>query len=71
MSSVSITRSAQLGCDLLGTVGEVKSSESTLKHGKRCLRLVEGDFVACLVDAEEADCDFWLVSAPPGPYVAL
>ena len=57
VSCVGAARSAQFGCDLLGAVGEVERGESALEHGQRRLGLVEGYFVACLVDAEEADCE--------------
>lgn len=63
VSCVGTTGSAQLGCDLLGTVGKVQRSESALEHGKRCLGLVEGHFVACLVNAEEADCEIVSICA--------
>jgi hypothetical protein len=37
--------------------GDVKVLEDALEHGERGLGLVEGDFVAGFVDAEEADCE--------------
>jgi hypothetical protein len=56
VSRVGVTLSDQLSSNLLGAVGEVEACESALEHGQRGLGLVEGDFVAGLVDAEEADC---------------
>jgi hypothetical protein len=56
VSRLSITLSAQLGRNLLRAVGEVEARERALEHGQRGLGLVEGDLVAGLVDAEEADC---------------
>ena len=56
VSRVGVTLGAQLSRQLLGAVGEVEACESALEHGQRGLGLVEGDFVAGFVDAEEADC---------------
>jgi len=56
MSSLGIALSAQLSCHLLRAVGEVEARERALEHGQRGFGLVEGDFVAGFVDAEEADC---------------
>ena len=61
VSRLGVTLGAQLGGDLLCAVGEVEARERALEHGQRGLGLVEGDFVACLVDAEEADCGHLLV----------
>lgn len=55
MSRLGVTLGAQLGGDLLCAVGEVEARERALEHGQRGLGLVEGDLVACLVDAEEAE----------------
>jgi hypothetical protein len=56
VSRVGVTLSDQLSSNLLRAVGEVEARESALEHGQRGLGLVEGDFVAGFVDAEEADC---------------
>jgi hypothetical protein len=55
VSRVGVALSDQLSSNLFRTVGEVEACERALEHGQRGLGLVEGDFVACLVDAEEAD----------------
>jgi hypothetical protein len=55
VSRVGVTLSDQLSSNLLRAVGEVEARESALEHGQRGLGLVEGDFVAGFVDAEEAD----------------
>lgn len=56
VSRLCISLGAQLGGDFLLSVGEVEARESALEHCQRGLGLVEGDFVAGFVDAEEADC---------------
>jgi hypothetical protein len=47
----------KIGSDFLEPSADVEVLEDTLEHGERGLGLVEGDFVAGLVDAEEADCE--------------
>jgi len=56
VSRLGIALGAQLGRQLLCAIGEVEARERALEHGQRGFGLVEGDFVAGLVDAEEADC---------------
>ena len=56
MGRMGVTLGAELSRQLLGAVGEVETGESALEHGQGGLGLVEGDFVAGFVDAEEADC---------------
>ena len=56
VSRLCISLGAQLGGDFLRSVGEVEARESALEHCQRGFGLVEGDFVAGFVDAEEADC---------------
>lgn len=57
MSSLGVTLSAQLSRHLFSAIGDVEARERALEHGQRGFGLVEGDFVAGFVDAEEADCE--------------
>lgn len=56
MRSVRLTGSAQISRDVLGAVCDVHVVDYAVEHGQRGFGLVEGDLVAGLVDAEEADC---------------
>jgi hypothetical protein len=57
VSRIGTTLCLILRGDLLKPSADIEMFENTLKHGERGLGLVEGDFVAGFVDAEEADCE--------------
>lgn len=64
VSSVRLARGTEVLGDLFRSVGEVEVVQRAVEHLQGGLGLVEGDFVAGLVDAEEADCLNALVDGP-------
>lgn len=56
MRGVSLAGSAKIGRDVLRSVCDVHVVDHAVEHSERGFGLVERDFMAGFVDAEEADC---------------